>query len=59
MVLYQAGNFEDAGDLFRQAALAGGMNGDAPSTVFAARSALLAASPPDGAWDGVFVMHHK
>ena len=59
VVLYQAGNFEHAGELFRQAARAGGANGDAPSAVFAERSAMLAASPPGRAWDGVFVMQHK
>ena len=59
MVLYQAGSFAEAGALFRLAQLSNGSVGDAPSAVFVERCALLAASEPLAAWDGVFVMHHK
>jgi adenylate cyclase len=59
MVLYQAGQFADAGELFRQAADANGSGGDAPSAVFVERCAALAASEPVANWDGVFVMRHK
>ena len=59
MVLYQAGHFADAGDLFRLAGQGNGSVGDAPSAVFADRCAILAASEPLTDWDGVYVMHHK
>ena len=59
MVLYQAGNFVDAGELFRQALRSNGATGDAPSAVFVDRCSELAASEPIAGWNGVYVMHHK
>jgi adenylate cyclase len=59
MVLYQAGQFADAGELFRHVPQGNGTAYDPPSAVFAERCTVLAASEPVANWDGVFVMRHK
>jgi adenylate cyclase len=59
MVLYQAGSFGAAGELFRLAQQSNGTEGDAPSAVFVERCLALAASAPVVNWNGVYVMHHK
>jgi adenylate cyclase len=59
MILYQAGSFVEAGELFRLGMQSNGAAGDAPSAVFVERCVELAAAEPVVNWDGVFVMHHK
>jgi adenylate cyclase len=56
MRLYRARSFEAAGHLFRQAAT---VRPDGPSSVYATRCDVLAVAPPEGNWDGVYVMKTK
>jgi adenylate cyclase len=59
MLLYQARQFEEAAMLFRAAIAAAGNGVDQPSAVYVERCQALAQSPPEPAWDGVYVMQHK
>src|SRR5579859_5529201 len=59
MVLYHSQQFATAGELFAQAAKAGGNGVDVPSSVYLERCRNLALAPPGASWDRVYVMKHK
>jgi adenylate cyclase len=59
MVLYHGQQFVAAAELFAQTARAGDNGLDAPSALYVERCRDLSLSPPDGTWDGVYVMKHK
>ncbi len=54
---YRSGQWEEAGKIF--AALHNDYPNDGPSMVFLKRTRDLIAEPPEGAWDGVYVMKTK
>jgi adenylate cyclase len=54
---YYAGNFSDAARLFQT--LAEERADDTAAGFMAARAREMAAEPPVGQWDGVFVLHEK
>ena len=54
---YRSGKWEDALEIFQRLTL--DYPQDAPSRIFVKRCQGLLARPPEGVWDGVFVMETK
>ena len=54
---YRSGQWQDAIEIFQE--LLGDHPQDGPSQVFIERCLNLLARPPEGSWDGVFVMKTK
>ncbi len=59
MVLYQAGDFPRAAELFAVAAAATNDGPDPPSALYVQRCQELAQTAPPADWQGVYVMKHK